>query len=136
MPKDGKDMQERFQTILRESRLLAQDAGKRATSFVCWAYDEARRRLGWSESPGKPQVRAGRATAGGASGGEKSPEGYATGQVWQPKDRSKKARRIVEIRKEGGDFYVIWQPPQGGQNNRIKETSFTRWVRREDARPQ
>jgi len=135
MAKDGKDMQERFQTILRESRLLARDAGKRATSWACWAYNEARRRMGWSEE-GQPRVQTGKASSKGAASGQASPEGYAVGQTWQPKDRSKKARKIVEIRREGGGYYVIWQPPQGGQNNRIKEASFTRWVRREDARPE
>jgi hypothetical protein len=151
MSEDGKTMQERLETILREGRLLAQDAGHRMASFTRWAYRDIKRRLGWGhdsdEAPGSlgrsqaSGAQGGAQAAGGAakpkagSGGDTTPEGYATGQVWQPKDSSKKARKIVDVEVEAGEYYLIWQPPEGGQRNRIKEASFTRWVRRENARP-
>lgn len=155
MSEDGKTMQERLETIVREGRLLAQDAGHRVASFTRWAYRDIKRRLGWDHDGGdapasldKSQpsggagggAKASGGTAGtakpqAASGGDTTPEGYATGQVWKPKDSSKKARKIVEVTVEAGEYYLIWQPPEGGQRNRIKEASFTRWVRRENARP-
>jgi len=143
MSEDGKTMQERLETILRESRLLAQDAGHRVMSFTRWAYRDIRRRLGWEHEEGeRGEARAPSETgakpsapAETAGGGQTTPEGYAVGQVWQPRDSSKKARKIVEVEEENGDFFLIWQPPQGGQRNRIKEASFTRWVRREHASP-
>ena len=132
MPKDGKDMQERFQTILREGRILARDAGKRAVSLIWSAYQEACRRLGRTEEKEESEIPTGQGPAE-----ETTPEGYAVGQRWQPKDRSKKSREIVAIQRENEDYYVIWQSPQEkGQHHRIKEASFTRWVRREDARLQ
>lgn len=156
MSEDGKTMQERLETILREGRLLAQDAGHRVASFTRWAYRDIKRRLGWghdgeqppavgTKSPGagsqaggaKPSAGSA-ATAGTAksgSGSDSTPEGYATGQVWKPKDSSKKARKIVDVEVEAGEYFLIWQPPEGGQRNRIKESSFTRWVRRESAQP-
>jgi|GEM_PF-6506732 len=139
MSEDGKTMQERLETILRESRLLAQDAGHRVASFTRWAYQDLRRRLGWEhEEAGRPEA-AGTPAAGAepaAEPGEQTtPEGYAVGQVWQPKESSKKARKIVAVEEEAGEYFLIWQAPEGGQQNRIKEASFTRWVRREQARP-
>ena len=140
MSEDGKTMQERLETILRESRLLAQDAGHRVASFTRWAYQDLRRRLGWEHGEGEGLEEAvGTAQAGAKptaeAGAETTPEGYAVGQVWQPKDASKKARKIVAVEEEGGEYFLIWQGPAGGQQNRIKEASFTRWVRREHARP-
>ncbi len=121
-------MQERFQTILREGCILARDAGRRAVSLIWGTY----RRLGRTEEKGESETPTGQGPVE-----ETTPEGYAVGQLWQPKDRSKKGREVVAIQREGEDYYVIWQSPQEeGQHNRIKEASFTRWVRREDARPQ
>ncbi|HKJ71533.1 MAG TPA: hypothetical protein VKA55_07250 [Gammaproteobacteria bacterium] len=140
MSEDGKTMQQRLETILREGRLLAQDAGQRVTSFTRWAYRDLKRRLGWSEEGGGPSEIPSATGAGpgptapeAEAGGATSPEGYAVGQVWQPKDSSKKARKIVAVEEEGGEYHLIWQAPEGGQRNRIKEASFTRWVRREKA---
>ncbi len=134
MSEDGKTMQERLHTILRESRLLAQDAGNRFASFARWAYRDVKRRFGGAyepgeAAPGKPAEKPGRPAAGVTT-----PEGYSAGQVWQPRDPSKKARRILDIRTEDGEYVVVWQAPEGGQQNSIKEASFTRWVRRESAR--
>jgi hypothetical protein len=142
MSEDGKTMQERLETILREGRLIAQDAGHRVASFTRWAYRDVKRRLGWDHEGGETATRAmppaepaePAAADTGAEAGDTTPEGYAVGQVWQPKDASKKARKIVAVEEEGGEHYLIWQPPEGGQRNRIKEASFTRWVRRENAR--
>ena len=153
MSEDGKTMQERLETILREGRLLAQDAGHRVASFSRWAYRDIKRRLGWGHDGGeapasldKSQPSGGQGAAKAAGGaaaaakpkassdGDTTPEGYATGQTWQPKDNSKKARKIVDVETEAGEYFLIWQPPEGGQRNRIKEASFTRWVRRENAR--
>ena len=131
MSEDGKTMQERIHTILRESRLLAQDAGNRFASFARWAYHDFKRRVGWEHEEAEEALERPSAGAGGFT----TPEGYAAGQVWQPRDPSKKSRRIVDIRQEGGDYVVIWQAPEGGQQNSIKEASFTRWVRRENASP-
>lgn len=142
MSKDGKTMQERLQTILREGRLLAQDAGQRVTSFTRWAYRDVVQRLGWGEERGEarevpPSTEAAGPSAEAEKGaGETSPEGYAVGQVWTPKDPSKKARKVVDVKEENGDYYLVWQSPDGGKKNRIKEDSFTRWVRREDAQVQ
>ena len=133
-------MQERLETILRESRLLAQDAGRRVASFTRWAYRDVMQRLGWGEERGEArEVPSSSAEAAGPSaeapkgGGKTSPEGYAVGQVWTPKDSSKKARKVVDVKEESGEYYLVWQSPDGGKKNRIKEDSFTRWVRREDA---
>lgn len=139
MSKDGKTMQERFQTILREGRLLAQDAGHRVASFSRWAYRDVMQRLGWGEEHGKAREVPSSTEAAGAAAeapkgaGKTSPEGYAVGQVWTPKDPSKKARKVVEVKEENGEFFLVWQSPDGGKKNRIKEDSFTRWVRRESA---
>ena len=142
MSEDGKTMQQRLETILREGRLLAQDAGHRVASFTRWAYKDVKRRLGWDHDGGEPAATfppsAGKSDepaapdAGGQ--GETSPEGYAVGQVWKPKDSSKKSRKIVALEEEGEEYFLIWQPPEGGQRSRIKEASFTRWVRRENAK--
>lgn len=143
MSEDGKTMQERFEVILREGRMLAQDAGHRVASFTRWAYRDIKRRLGWSHEgaggaePAKKSAKPAKESAGAkapAGAGRTTPEGYAEGQVWKPKDSSKKARKIVDVEEKGGEFFLIWQPPEGGQRNRIKESSFTRWVRREEAR--
>ena len=153
MSEDGKTMQERLETILREGRLLAQDAGHRMASFTRWAYRDIKRRLGWGHDGDEVPASLGKSQAGKAqggtqasgraaaaappkagTGGDTTPEGYATGQVWQPKESAKKARKIVDVEVEAGEYYLIWQPPEGGQRNRIKEASFTRWVRRENAR--
>ncbi|MFB6261291.1 MAG: hypothetical protein ABEJ96_01640 [Thiohalorhabdaceae bacterium] len=156
MSEDGKTMQERLETILRESRYLAQDAGRRVASFSRWAYQDVMRRLGLAQDSGEtPEVptsapkakeptpetgTAGetasaseKAAESGQAGGETTPEGYAVGQVWTPKDASKKSRKVVEVKAENGEYYLVWQSQEGGKKNRIKEDSFTRWVRRENA---
>jgi len=133
MQEDGKIMQERLETILRESRLLAQDAGHRVASAARWAYKDVLRRFGWEEEGGAEEARAEVPKAGARGAGETTPEGYAAGQVWQPRDPSKKAREITGVELVGDDYFVIWESLAGGQENRIKEASFTRWVRREHA---
>jgi len=127
MQEDGKAMQERLETILKESRLLAQDAGHRVASAARWAYKDVLRRFGWEEGAEAEEA------APETGAGETTPEGYAAGQLWQPRDPSKKSRKIIRVEREGGDHFVIWESPGGGQENRIKEASFTRWVRREHA---
>ncbi|HKL77713.1 MAG TPA: hypothetical protein VJ985_05015 [Gammaproteobacteria bacterium] len=141
MQEDGKTMQERLETILRESRLLAQDAGHRVASAARWAYHDVMRRFGWEEggleeeaaSPPAPGAAQKAAPQSAAEEPLMSAEGYAAGQTWQPRDSSKKARYIKAIEPEGDDFFVVWTPVGGGRENRIKEASFTRWVRREHA---
>jgi hypothetical protein len=129
MQEDGKAMQERLETILKESRLLAQDAGHRVASAARWAYKDVLRRFGWQEGAEAEEAEA----APEAGAGETTPEGYAAGQLWQPRDPSKKSRKIIRVERKGEDHFVIWESPGGGQENRIKEASFTRWVRREHA---
>ena len=68
-----------------------------------------------------------------AAEGATSPEGYRAGQVWRPAAEGKQARKVTAITEEMGEYYIVWEPPEGGKANRIKETSFTRWVRREKA---
>ena len=120
-------MQERLETIIREGRLLAQETGTRVASMARSAYRDVMYRLGWTPEEEREE------TEGAIEPGPVSAEGYAAGQLWRPKDPSKKARKILEVTKEGEDFYVIWQAPEGGPRNRIKESSFTRWVRRENS---
>ncbi|MEF8793354.1 hypothetical protein [Thiohalorhabdus sp.] len=152
MSEDGRTMQERLETILREGRLLAQDAGKRLASLTRWAYRDVRRRLGWDLDTGEaleegppsspkgaePSAETGEPAGevspeAGKAGAPSSPEGYAVGQVWTPQDTSKKPRKVVDVKVENGEYYLLWQSPDGGKENRIKEDSFTRWVRRENA---
>jgi phospholipase/lecithinase/hemolysin len=138
MQEDGKTMQERLEIILREGRLLAADAGHRVASVARSAYHDVLRRFGWEheaeaglaqEAEDARQAR----TQAKAAPGETTPEGYAAGQLWQPRDPSKKSRRINAVKRQGADYIVVWQSPQGGAENEIKEASFTRWVRREHA---
>ncbi|MFA9461153.1 hypothetical protein [Thiohalorhabdus methylotrophus] len=125
-------MQERLETIIREGRLLAQETGTRVASLARSAYRDVMYRLGWT--PEEEREEEGSALeAGVGEPGPASPEGYAAGQLWRPKDPSKKARKILEVNREGEDYYVIWQAPEGGPRNKIKESSFTRWVRRENS---
>ncbi|HKJ88110.1 MAG TPA: hypothetical protein VKA48_06345 [Gammaproteobacteria bacterium] len=126
-------MQDRIEIILREGRLLAQDAGSRVASLARSAYRDVLYRLGWTPEHEQLEEEETFAEEVQAPTGPTSPEGYAAGQLWRPKDPSKKSRKILEVSKEGEDYYVIWQAPEGGQRNRIKEASFTRWVRRENA---
>ncbi|KPV40306.1 hypothetical protein AN478_09450 [Thiohalorhabdus denitrificans] len=125
-------MQERLETIIREGRLLAQETGTRVASMARSAYQDVMYRLGWTPSEDREEEPLGLEEKSTETG-PTSPEGYAAGQLWRPKDPSKKSRKILEITKEGGDYYVIWQNPEGGPRNRIKESSFTRWVRRESS---
>jgi hypothetical protein len=153
---DHKTIRQRLGVISQESQLLARDLAGYGLELGRWAYGEVRRRLGGGgpsnvergsrgeadlgpqatekeplkeEAPRKPAGESGAARPGSGV----SSEGYRPGQVWRPADASKTARKITQVYREGDNVYLVWEPPEGGKANRIQESSFTRWARREEA---
>ncbi len=149
----AKTVGQRLATIRDEIQHLGRDLGQHTAAFVGHIYRELSRRLEVRSAGSEPAQQEGTVTyeeptlarqeeslrprqgepTRGPGTGQPGTTTYSGGQLWQPRDPSKPARKIVRVEQQGNAVYVVWQPPQGGKQVRIQEASFTRWVRREDA---